>query len=352
MKALLLAGGAGTRLRPLTHTMSKQLVPIANKPVLLHALDNLRDAGITEVGVIVGPHGDDVRTLVGDGTRLGLQITCIPQEEPLGLAHCVLISQDFLGRDDFVMYLGDNVVLGGVAHLLKQFRERRPDAMVMVSEVDDPSRYGVAVLGADGRVCAVAEKPRLAPSRLALVGTYVFGPSIHRAVRAIGPSARGEWEITDAIGWLIARGREVRADVFTGFWRDTGVIEGLLDCNRELLRTLPHSIEGYVDTASELVGDVVVEPGAVISRSRVVGPTVIGAGSTVVDSEIGPYTAVGTGCEVRATHVEDSIVMDGATLHEVRSVARSVIGRHSRVHSAPAARLIVGDHSRVAVVCP
>ncbi|GAA1665863.1 glucose-1-phosphate thymidylyltransferase [Fodinicola feengrottensis] len=355
MKALVLAGGSGTRLRPLTHTVSKQLVPIANKPVLFHGLEAVRDAGITEVGVIIGPHGADVRRAVGDGSRFGLHVTYIPQEAPLGLAHCVLIARDFLEDDDFVMYLGDNVISGGIEHLVREFWATRPDALVMVGKVPNPSEYGVAELDADGRVLQLEEKPSQPTSDLAVIGAYVFSSAIHQAVRSIRPSWRNEREITDAISWLVEHGSAVRGHVFSGYWKDTGRIADLLDGNRALLDLIDPANAGEVDDESELIGPVIVDAGARITRSRVIGPAVIGCMASITDSTVGAYTSIGAECDITSTDIADSIVLEGSTVSGVDAVRQSVIGRYAQVHSRPALdtvpsrRLVLGDNTEVVI---
>ncbi|MER5665044.1 glucose-1-phosphate thymidylyltransferase [Streptomyces mirabilis] len=353
MKALILSGGTGTRLRPFTYSIPKQLVPVANKPVLLHCLENVRDMGVTQVGVIVGSQEDQIRAVVGDGSALGLDITYIPQHLPLGLAHCVLIARDFLGDDDFVMYLGDNMLVGGVTEAAKVFRTQRPDAGVLVTEVTDPRQFGVAELDSEGRVTAVVEKPLEPRSNLALIGVYFFTPAIHDAVARLRPSARGELEITEAIQGLVDRNHRVTAEQFTGYWKDTGNVDDLLDCNRVLLDTL-HSDgdRGGVDTESLVLGEVVIEPGARIIGSRVEGPVVVGAGSTIRNSHIGPYTAVGRHCELSGAGISDSIILDGASIRDVLDIQGSLIGRWADVHvgdSHPRHRLLVGDHSQIAL---
>ncbi|QKW08022.1 glucose-1-phosphate thymidylyltransferase [Streptomyces sp. NA04227] len=353
MKALVLAGGSGTRLRPLTHTSAKQLVPVANKPVLYYGLESLAAAGITEVGVIVGATGAEIRAAVGDGSRFGLSVTYIPQEAPLGLAHAVLIARDFLGEDDFVMFLGDNFIVGGITEVTEAFRTGRPDSQILVTKVPDPSAFGVVELDEDGRVRALEEKPRFPKSDLALVGVFFFTPVVHRAVRAIEPSPRGELEITDALQWLVDEGHEVRSQPVTGYWKDTGNANDMLDVNRTVLDTLAPRVEGLVDTESELTGNVVVEPGARIVGSRIVGPAIIGAGATVVGSRIGPYTSIAADCRIEDSDVEYSIVLQGARVCGVRPVHSSLIGREATVGPAATApgahRLIVGDHSRVQI---
>ncbi|MDG9704729.1 glucose-1-phosphate thymidylyltransferase [Streptomyces sp. DH37] len=351
MKALVLSGGAGTRLRPFSYSMPKQLIPIANKPVLVHVVENLRALGITEVGVIVGERQHEIRAVLGDGSSLGVRISYIRQDAPRGLAHCVMIARKFLGDDDFVMYLGDNMLPGGIADIAEDFLRWRPTAQVMVNKVDDPRSFGVAEVDGNGRVTRLVEKPSVPLSDLALIGVYFFTPLIHRAVDAIRPSARGELEITDAVQWLVEQGYEVRARVNSGYWKDTGRAEDVLECNRELLAKITGSVAGTVDAESEIVGPVVVEEGARVVRSRIVGPAIVGAGSLVEDSFIGPYTSLGADCVISTAGVEDSIALGGATVRQVR-LRSSLIGRSAAVTlAAPTGsnRLLVGDHTRVEV---
>ena len=250
MKALVLSGGAGTRLRPITHTSAKQLVPVANKPVLFYGLEAIRDAGVTDVGIIVGDTHAEIEAAVGDGSELGIRVTYIRQDAPLGLAHCVLIAQDFLGDDDFVMYLGDNFIIGGITELVEEFRGGAYDAQILLTKVDNPSQFGVAELGPHGGVTTLVEKPQEPKSDLALVGVYMFRPVIHDAVRAIKPSARGELEITDALQWLIDEGKDVRPHLVTGYWKDTGRLEDMLECNRKVLESVEPHVAGSVDAES------------------------------------------------------------------------------------------------------
>ncbi|WP_067499178.1 glucose-1-phosphate thymidylyltransferase [Actinoplanes sp. TFC3] len=352
MKALVLAGGTGSRLRPLSHSMPKQLIPIANKPVLAHCLESLAAIGVRDVGVIVGDRGDEIRASAGDGSAFGLRLTYLQQDRPRGLAHCVQIARPFLGDDDFVMYLGDNMLVGGIASLAEEFHRTRAAAQVTVTKVTDPREYGVAEVDADGRVTALVEKPLHPRSDLAVIGVYFFTPEIHSAVRRIEPSARGELEITDAIALLVDEGRQVNAGRFEGYWKDTGRIEDVLDCNRELLSTITTGIEGSVDAASELIGEVIIERGARVTRSRIVGPVMIAAGSVVTDSRLGPYTTVGRDCRLRGAGVEQSIVLDSVAVTQVRGIHGSVLGRGARVRSVPAdahRRLVLGDDTEVEI---
>jgi glucose-1-phosphate thymidylyltransferase len=355
MKALVLSGGAGTRLRPITHTSAKQLVPVANKPVLFYGLESIAAAGITEVGMIVGDTADEIRAAVGDGSQFGLQVTYIPQEKPLGLAHAVLIARDFLGDDDFVMYLGDNFIVGGINDIVDDFRGSRPDAQILLTKVPDPRAFGVAVLDDEGQVVALEEKPERPKSDLALVGVYLFTPRIHEAVRSIAPSWRGELEITHAIQRLIDDRAAVRSTVIQGYWKDTGNVVDMLEVNRMVLESLEPRNDGEVDAESETVGRVVIEPGARVTRSRIVGPAVIGAGTRVDGSYIGPFTSVGENCTVNDSELEFSIVLRDATIRGVGRIESSLIGRHAEVtnQAAPggpsAHRLVLGDHSKVRI---
>ncbi|MEV0444322.1 glucose-1-phosphate thymidylyltransferase [Streptomyces spectabilis] len=353
MKALVLSGGSGTRLRPFTHSMPKQLIPIANKPVLVHVLENIRDLGVREAGIIVGDRAQQIEQALGDGSGLGMRITYIPQERPLGLAHCVSLARPFLGRDDFVMYLGDNMLPDGVTDVAAEFTARRPDAQVVVHKVSDPRAFGVAELAADGRVERLVEKPQEPRSDLAMVGVYFFTPAIHRAVASIRPSARGELEITDAVQWLLSHGGEVRASEYAGYWKDTGRAEDVLECNQRILEGLSPHVAGHIDRDSTISGNVVIEPGARVLMSRIEGPAMIGAGSVIENSHVGPGTCIGRDCELRGTRLTNSIVLEGARISGVPGLHSSLIGRGSQVGpSAPRSahhRLVVGDDAWIEV---
>ncbi|MFI8230031.1 glucose-1-phosphate thymidylyltransferase [Streptomyces sp. NPDC085900] len=353
MKALLLSGGSGTRLRPITHTSAKQLVPVANKPVLFYGLEAIAQAGITEVGIVVGETAEEIREAVGDGSAFGLDVTYIPQSAPLGLAHAVLIAREFLGEDDFVMYLGDNFVVGGITALVDAFRAERPDARILLTRVSNPSAFGVAQLDSSGRVVGLEEKPAQPRSDLALVGVYLFTPAVHEAVRAIKPSGRGELEITDALQWMIDAGRDVRSTTISGYWKDTGNVTDMLEVNRSVLETLERRIDGTVDEGSELIGRVRVEAGAKVTGSRIVGPVVIGANTVIADSYVGPFTSIAEDCRIEDSEIEYSIVLRGSSVRGVRRVEASLIGRDVEVTPAPrkpaAHRLVLGDHSKVQI---
>jgi glucose-1-phosphate thymidylyltransferase len=368
VKALILAGGAGTRLRPITHTRAKQLVPVANKPILFYGLEAIAGAGIKEVGIVVGDTAPEIRAAVGDGSQWGLSVTYLPQAAPLGLAHAVLIAREFLGDDDFVMYLGDNLLkqtlkdfvdrfeldrLRSMTPTLDGYADEPPCAQILLKAVPDPHRFGVAELGVDGSVLRLLEKPADPPSNLALVGVYLFDARVHEAVASITPSARGELEITDAIQWLVDSGLRVRAEVLEGWWIDTGKLTPLLEANRLLLETLERRIDGEVDDESEIDGRVVLEPGARLVRSRVRGPAVIGSGTSVTDSFVGPFSAVGRRCVIEGSEIEHSVILDDCRVVQAGRLEDSLLGHHVEVirsgRRPRATRLMVGDHCSVDV---
>ncbi|MEZ5239744.1 MAG: glucose-1-phosphate thymidylyltransferase [Microthrixaceae bacterium] len=365
MKGLILSGGAGTRLRPITHTSAKQLVPVANKPILFYGIEDMVEAGITEIGIIIGETGDEVRAAVGDGSRFGADITYIRQDEPRGLAHCVLIAKDFLGDDDFVMYLGDNMLQQGLTEFVERFEADRasaaaqtlegpvppPEAQILLCEVPDPDRFGVAELDDEGHVVALVEKPENPRSNLALVGVYLFTSAVQEAVASIEPSDRGELEITDAIQWLIDHGHRVRHDLLQGWWLDTGKKDPLLESNRRVLETIEGRIDGEVDERSHLDGRVVVEQGAKVVDSRIQGPAVIGAGTLVENAYVGSFTAVAEGCRIVDSEVEHSVILRGSVIEGVPRLTDSLVGRDAVVRRSaqkPAAtRLMVGDDCHI-----
>ena len=353
MKALVLSGGSGSRLRPITHTSAKQLVPVANKPVLFYGLEAISDAGITDVGIVVGETEPAIRDAVGDGAAFGLNVAYLRQDSPRGLAHAVLIARDFLGDDDFVMYLGDNFIVGGIAGLVDEFRSGRPDAQIMLTSVPDPRQFGVAELDTAGEIIGLEEKPREPKSDLALVGVYIFTPAVHEAVAELEPSWRGELEITEAIQWLLDNGRAVNSTTITGYWKDTGNVTDMLEVNRLVLESLEPRLDGEVDAESEIIGRVVVEAGASVRGSRVVGPAIIGAGSQISGAYIGPFTAIDEDCTVTDSEIEYSIVLSSASIQGVGRIESSLIGHHAQVTPAPrvprAHRLVLGDHSKVQI---
>jgi glucose-1-phosphate thymidylyltransferase len=354
LKGLILSGGKGTRLRPITHTSAKQLVPVANKPVLFYGIEAMAKAGITEVGIIIAPEtGEEIRTAAGDGSRFGLRLQYIEQEAPLGLAHAVLTAESFLGDSPFVMYLGDNLLQGGIEDLVVSFRDHEPDALILLTRVPDPENYGVAELS-DGAVVRLVEKPSEPRTDLALVGVYMFTPSIHTAARAIQPSGRGELEITDAIQRLVDDGLRVEPHIVKGWWKDTGRLEDMLAANRLVLDTIDGCVEGEL-IECEVDGRVVIEPGATLVRSTVRGPAIIGAGARIKNSYIGPYTAIGEGCVIEDAEVEHSILLTGSTVRDLGArMESSLLGRNvtiGRDHRQPRAyRFLVGDNSEVGII--
>ncbi|HEX2453020.1 MAG TPA: glucose-1-phosphate thymidylyltransferase [Vicinamibacterales bacterium] len=353
MKGLILSGGRGTRLRPLTYTSAKQLVPVANKPVLFYGIESMADAGITDIGIVVGDTQAEIRAAVGDGSRWGVKITYIEQDQPRGLAHCVLISEDFIGSDPFVMYLGDNLLNRGIRPLVDEFLRERPAAQILLARVPDPQMFGVAELS-EGRVVRLVEKPREPKSDLALVGVYMFSPEVFHAVKRITPSFRNELEITDAIQDLIDRGLDVRPHIVDGWWKDTGKLEDMLEANRLILETIERRIDGSVDAESRVEGKVIVEAGATIEGSVVRGPAIIGAGARVLHAYVGPFTSIMNDVEIRESEIEHSIVLEGSCISNLANrVEDSLIGKNVRIYRVPmkpsAYRFMLGDNSEVGI---
>ena len=354
LKGLILSGGRGTRLRPLTHTSAKQLVPVANKPVLFYGLESLAAAGISEVGIIVAPEtGDEIRAAVGDGERFGVSVTYIDQNAPLGLAHAVLTAEDFLGDHSFVMYLGDNLLRDGITELVDAFRAERPDALILLTPVPDPKSYGVAELE-DGRVARLVEKPSEPQTDLALVGVYMFTPAILEAARAIEPSPRGELEITDAIQRLVDAGLRVDPHVVRGWWKDTGKVDDILDANRLILDDMTAHVDGEL-VDSRVDGRVVIERGARLERATVRGPAIVGAGTTITDAYVGPYTAIGADVAIARAEIEHSIILAGSTIRDLDGrMEASLVGKDvsiARGQIVPKAyRFVVGDHAEITIL--
>ena len=352
MRALVLSGGEGSRLRPITHTNAKQLIPIAGTPILFHALASIRDAGITEVGVVVGPPNEaEVREAAGDGSRWGLELTFVHQPAPLGIAHAVMTASDYVRGRPFLLYLGDNVLLEGLTRFVEEFGRTAPDAQIFLSRVAEPQHFGVAVLEGE-RVVRLVEKPREFVSDVALVGVYLFRDSILEACESLVPSWRGEYEITEAIQWLIDHGRTVRAEMVSGWWKDTGKPEDLLEANRMMLSLVRPRMDGEVDDASTIEGAVAIGEGTKVIRSSIRGPAVIGPDSVIDGSTIGPDVSLERGCRVVGSSVRDSILMEQCAIDQVRGITSSILGRGAAVrHSGRDGthRLIVGDHSRVEV---
>ena len=353
MKGLVLSGGKGTRLRPLTFTQAKQLVPVANKPVLFYGIEALKEAGITDIGIVVGDTKDEIREAVGDGSRFGVKITYIEQDAPLGLAHAVKISEDFLKKDSFVMYLGDNVLKKGITSLVREFEEKRPNSLILLTEVPDPQMFGVAELE-DGKIVNLVEKPKEPKSNLALVGVYMFDFHIFEAVKAIKPSWRDELEITDAIQYLVEHGYEVHPHTVSGWWKDTGKIEDILEANRLILEGMAGKNEGDIDADSKVNGEVLIEKGVVVRNSTIRGPAIIGAETVIIDSYIGPFTSIQNNCRIEKTELENSIVLEGSEICDVGSrIDESLIGRGVKIYKCPPKpsvyRFMVGDKSEIGI---
>ena len=354
LKGLILSGGAGTRLRPITHTSAKQLVPVANKPVLFYGIEALVDAGVREIGIIIAPEtGDEIREAVGDGSAFGANVTYIVQDEPAGLAHAVLTAEEFIAGSPFVMYLGDNLLRDGLRGLVSTFREDQPDALILLTPVEDPSSYGVAELDGE-RIVRLIEKPKDPPSNLALVGVYLFGAPIFDAARALKPSWRGELEITEAIQGLIDNGHRVQSEVVTGWWKDTGQLGDMLEANRLVLEEIETRLDG--DTGdSRIEGRVVVEAGARLTGSVVRGPAVIGAGARIEGAYVGPYTSIGADVRICRSEVEHSIILAGSVVEDLGTrMEASLLGRNvklTRCDGMPKTlRLLVGDNSEIQIV--
>jgi glucose-1-phosphate thymidylyltransferase len=352
MKGLILSGGKGTRLRPLTHTSAKQLVPVANKPVLFYGIESLAAAGIRDIGIVVGDTQAEIRAAVGDGSRWNVRVTYIEQDAPRGLAHAVLISEPFIGGDSFVMYLGDNLLNKGITEFVEEFVREAPAAQILLTRVPDPQMFGVAEL-VDGRVVRLVEKPKEPKSDLALVGVYMFSPAVFDSVKRIKPSLRNELEITDAIQDLIDRGLEVRPHLVQGWWKDTGKLEDMLEANRLILDTLERRIDGTIDKESRIEGKVVIEAGAVVERSVIRGPAIIGAEARIIHAYVGPFTSIGCRTEIRDSEIEHSIVLEGSVISDISRVGDSLIGRNVRIHRLPvkpsAYRFMLGDNSEVGI---
>ncbi|MCC6383294.1 MAG: glucose-1-phosphate thymidylyltransferase [Dehalococcoidia bacterium] len=350
MKALVLAGGKGSRLRPFTYSGAKQLVPIANTPVLHFPIRQLVEAGLTEIGIVVGDTEAQIREAMGDGARFGARFTYIRQSAPAGIAHAVAIAEPFLGADAFVLYLGDNVLMGGIAGFVEEFERNGPAAAIVLKEVPDPRAFGVAVV-ADGRLVQMVEKPPEPPSSLAVIGVYAFKPAVFSIIAGQTPSGRGELEIADTINGLVAQGHDVRVSVTPEHWIDTGKMEDMLAANRVVLDRLAGGIapDAVVENC-RCAGAIAIGAGARLERCSLEGPVVIGAGAHLRDCHVGPYVAIGAGAEVERVALSNSIVMDEGRLIDCPGVVDSMIGRHACVRRAPAgARLTLGDHSAVDV---
>ncbi|MHB2025346.1 MAG: glucose-1-phosphate thymidylyltransferase [Elusimicrobiota bacterium] len=354
MKALVLSGGKGSRLRPITHTSAKQLIPIANKPILFYGLEAIARAGIKDVGIVVGDTAEEIKTAVGDGSAFGFKAVYIRQEAPLGLAHAVKISREFIGESPFLMFLGDNLLKEGLEAIVADFKAKKPDAQILVTKVPNPSAFGVVEMEG-GRAKRLVEKPAKPKSDLALVGVYLFDTGIFEAVDSISPSARGELEITDAIQWLVDRKKKVLVKSTTGWWKDTGKLDDLLEANRLIMDSMDafRHPEARVDASSRIEGRVVLEAGADISGSVVRGPVIIGARTRIAGSYIGPYTSIYHDARIENSEIEHSIVLEEASIKDIRRIQDSLIGQRVEIVRSTAKpeayRIMAGDSSRVEI---
>lgn len=352
MKALVLAGGKGTRLRPITYGYAKQLIPVANKPILFYVLDDIAKAGIKKVGIVVGKTKELIKKAVGDGSNWGIKVTYIEQKKPLGLAHAVKISQNFIGKESFVMYLGDNLIRGGIKSFVNEYGNNGEDIKILLSEVEHPEQYGIAILDKYGEVKQLVEKPSEFLSNKALVGIYLFNNKIFQAVNTIKPSPRGELEITDAIQYVIDYGGKVKSDMIEGWWKDTGKKEDVLEANRLLLENIKTDIDLGIDNNSKICGQVVVEKSTIIKDSVIQGPVVIGDNCIIKGSYIGPYTSIGPSVRIKNSEIEMSIVMNGTQITDIKKrIFSSLIGREVNIKKnqkrAEVKELLLGDRSSI-----
>jgi glucose-1-phosphate thymidylyltransferase len=351
LKGLVLSGGKGSRLRPFTYTNAKQLVPIANKPVIFYTIEQLVEAGITEIGIVVGDTGEQVAAAIGDGSQFGARTTFIQQDAPLGIAHAVATARDFLGDSPFVLYLGDNFVMGGIQSYVEKFTANGSCSQILLHPVPNPEAFGIAEMS-HGRVTRIVEKPRKPQNNLAVVGIYMFDPAVHDVISGLSPSWRGELEITDAIQGLIDRGLTVDAEVMDRYWIDTGKMDDMLNANRMILSTMEPRCDGSIDEKSRIYAPVVIEGGAIVEDSVLRGPLVIGRDSAIINSYIGPNTAIDARCRIVGCRIEDSIIMEESRLEHLHwPVAKSMIGRFVELqggHNAGGVySLTLGDHSRI-----
>lgn len=351
IKGLILSGGKGSRLRPFTYTNAKQLVPIANKPVLFYAIEQLVECGITDIGVIVGDTAEQVRAAVGDGKRFGAEITFIQQDAPLGIAHAVKTAQPFLGESPFVLYLGDNFVLGGIKPYVERFTANGGGSQILLHHVDNPQAFGIAEFKGD-KLTRIVEKPENSPSDLAVIGIYMLQPEVFPVIDKLKPSGRGELEITDALQGLLDGGKTVRAEVLDRYWIDTGKMDDILNANRIVLGTIAHRIDGEVDERSRVYEPVIVEKGARVENSVLRGPLIVGAGTEIIDTYVGPNSAIDHSCRIKGVRIEDAIVMEETVIEDIHwPVVQSMIGRFVELRGGHGVgggyKLTLGDHSRI-----
>jgi glucose-1-phosphate thymidylyltransferase len=355
LKGLVLSGGRGTRLRPLTHTAAKQLVPVANRPILYYVLDNLAEAGVHDVGIIISPEtGKAIQEAVRDGALWGMKVEYILQNEPLGLAHAVQVARAFLGNHPFIMYLGDNLIGCGIRAFCEDFENSTADASILLKEVVEPSSFGIAEIDDRGQVIGLVEKPKEPRSNLALVGIYFFSSKIHDAIDRIVPSARGELEITDAVQELLRHGCSVLSHQLDGWWLDTGKKDDLLTANTVVLdEWVERRLDGEIDSRSQVTGRVQLGSGSRVINSTVRGPAVIGANVIIENSFVGPFTSIGSGCRILSSVLEHCVLLENATIDHVDRLEDSLIGKNSAVikdHNARQAyRLMIGDDSEVVI---
>jgi glucose-1-phosphate thymidylyltransferase len=351
IKGLILSGGKGSRLRPFTYTNAKQLVPIANKPVLFYAIEQLVEAGVTDIGIIVGDTGEQVRAAVGDGSEFGASVTFIQQDAPLGIAHAVGTARDYLGGSRFVLYLGDNFVLGGIKSYVDAFTAGDACSCILLHPVDDPQSFGIAQF-IDGKVSRIIEKPSSPPSNLAVIGVYMLDHKVFDVIDNLQPSGRGELEITDALQGLIDGGHQVDAEIMDRYWIDTGKMDDILNANRKVIGTLTTRCDGQVDERSRVYEPVIIEPGAKVVNSVLRGPLIIGPDTEIIDSYIGPFTSIDHGCRIKGCRIEDSIVMEDSVIEEIHwPIVKSMIGRLVELRGSHGVgggySLTLGDHSRI-----
>lgn len=353
LKGLVLSGGRGTRLRPLTHTAAKQLVPVANRPILFHVLDNLQKAAVNDVGIVISPEtGQAIRDAVGDGGAWGMSVSFIEQTEPLGLAHAVKVARPYLGGDAFVMYLGDNLIGSGIESFRDEFEKSAAVASILLKEVDNPSSFGIAEVDGQQRVLSLVEKPKQPQSNLALVGIYFFTAKIHDAIDKIAPSWRGELEITDAIQFLLSQGDKVLSHRIDAWWLDTGKKDDLLTANTVVLdEWVQRKIDGEIDGLSQVTGRVQLGKGSRVVNSTVRGPVVIGDDVLVENSFVGPFTSIGNGCRIVSSVLEHCLLLESARVEFVDRLEDSLLGKNSAVvreqKRRQAYRLMIGDDSEV-----
>jgi len=350
MKALILSGGKGTRLRPLTYSGAKQLVPVANRPILFYCIDNIVNAGIKDIGMIISPEtGEEIKEAVGSGKQWNARITYIPQDAPSGLAHAVKVARSFLKSSPFVMYLGDNLIGTDIRKFVGDFTRKKSDALILLKEVENPKQFGVAEVSKSGRIIRLIEKPDNPPSNLALVGVYIFSSMIHKAIDRISPSKRGELEITDAIQELIYMGHHVKSFLLKTWWLDTGKKDDLLTANAIVLDEWgKKNIRGTVDKASKVLGRVMLSKNSIIKSSTVRGPVVIGENTVIENSFVGPHTSIGDDVRIINSSIEHSVIMNGSEVLDIERMEESLIGKRVRIvknSRHKALRLMLGDDS-------